>query len=64
MMKNQLVRNRGGSLLKNIHNIEESNDMLLKFTYYDAISIRIHVPCVINLIALHMRYINTEVSLH
>ena len=37
MMKNQLVRNRGGSLLKIIHNIEESNNMLPKFAYYDAI---------------------------
>ena len=37
MMKNQPVRNRGGSLLKIIHNIEEGNNMLLKFAYYDAI---------------------------
>jgi hypothetical protein len=43
MMKNQLVRNRGSSLLKIIHNIEKSNNMLLKFAYYDAIGSSIYV---------------------
>lgn len=41
MIKNQRVRNRGGNLLMKIHDIEESNNTLLKFTYYDAIGSRI-----------------------
>jgi hypothetical protein len=43
MMKNQLVRNWGGSLLMNIHYFKESNNMLLKLAYYDAIGSRRYV---------------------
>ena len=42
MMKNQHVRNRGGSLLKIIRNFEDGNNILPKFANYDAIGSRIY----------------------